>query len=156
MGLFTKKEKFNPESGKFEAVEKEPLFKRRVDSKELTREEQIEPQRQQPWKTERGKRVIKSVKKVGSRIDAAVVRYNRTRNPMRGNANPFGATFDRGMTPMKKPKSKGKKKYILRGGVAYPIAGTGKKKHKKRKQKSKSRKFSDPFDMDFGKQWGGW
>lgn len=151
MGLFTKKEKYNTETGKFEPVEKEPLFKRRVESKELTHEEQFE-ERKQPWKTERGKRVAEGFKKAGKRVDTAVVRYNRTHNPMRNNFNPFGATFDRGMTPMKKPKSKSKK-YIVRGGKAYPIAGTGKKKHRKRKQKSKSRDFGDPFDF---KGFGGW
>ena len=41
MGLFTKEEKYNRESGKFEPVREEP--------RELTREEQFEKPRRHPW-----------------------------------------------------------------------------------------------------------
>ena len=113
MGFFTKHEKYNPETERFEPVPRKPLFQRKVDAGELTREEQVEPKRLHPWQTERGKKVVGGLKKAGSRIDKAVVNYNRTRNPIRPGApkistgfgfNPWGSTFDRGMTPMKKPK----------------------------------------------------
>jgi hypothetical protein len=82
------------------------------------------------------------------------VNYNRRYNPHRGggNFNPWGSTFDRGMVPMKKPRSSKPKvkgrKYVIRGGKAYPIAGTGKKKKHK-----KTRKPRDAFSFDFG-SWG--
>ena len=146
MGLFTKHEKYNPESGKFEAVEKP---KEPKEIKELTREEQFEVRRH-PWQTERGKRVIKTLGSGVKRLDRAIVNYNRRHNPMRGqgNFNPWGTTFDKGNEPMKKPSQpKGGKKYIIRGGKAYPVAGTGKRKKKK---KPKGRKGGDAFSFDFG------
>lgn len=161
MGLFTKKEKYNPETERFEPVPRKPLFQRgEIESKPLIHEEQVEPQRVHPWQTEHGKKLVHGAKRTVGRFDRAVVSYNRTRNPMRSrgpsrsspsynNYNPFGSTFDTGMKPMKKPKSKNKN-YIIRGGKAYPIAGTGKKKHKK---KSKSKHGRDAFSMDYG-SWG--
>ena len=167
MGFWTKHEKYNPETEKFEAVEREPLFGRRGPSevKELTREEQVEPKRVHPWKTEGGKRFIAGTKNVGKKLDRAVVNYNRRSNPMvrrsgpssygsRGNANPFGSWFDSGQTSMRKPKSKSKTKYVIVGGKAYPKAGSGKTKKKKQSGKRKQRS-NDPFSFDigFGRGW---
>jgi len=71
----------------------------------------------------------------------------------RNNFNPFGSSFDTGMTPMKHPKSKSKSsktKYAIVGGKAYPIAGIGKKKKKKsskKKKRSSSGLGMGGFDM---------
>ena len=156
-----KKERYNPETERFEAVEREPLFGRRNggEVKELTREEQVEPKRVHPWQTERGKRFIGDIKSGVKRLDRGVVNYNRTRNPMRGRSvsqprggrndfNPFGNMFDSGVTPMRRSKSrksKSKAKYVVVGGKAYPKAGSGKKRKKKQ-----SRKRNDPFGFDIG------
>ena len=88
---------------------------RREEIVELTREEQMEPKRVHPWKTVRGKQVIKKVHGGVKRIDKAVVDFNR-RNPIsggpsfgynvRGNVDPFGTSFDSGMKPMKHPHKK--------------------------------------------------
>jgi len=76
------------------------------------------------------------------RIDSGIVKYNRTRNPMRGNYNPFGSMFDSGQNyKERKPRSSSSKKYAIVGGKAYPIAGS-----KKKKSKSKRRRSSG-FDM---------
>ena len=162
MGLFTKKEKYNPETGRFEPVPRQPIFSKQVsmEGKELTREEQFETKKH-PWQTTRGKKVIAGTKKVVGKVDKAVVNYNRTRNPLRSsqstprrsspsfnNYNPFGTTFDRGVKPMKKSSSKGTK-YVIRGGKAYPVVGTG-KKARKHKRKKKSKRKDDVFSWDFG------
>lgn len=163
MGFWTKHERYNPDTEKFEAVEKEPLFRKKEPSevKELTREEQVEPKRLQPWQTPRGKRFIAGTKKVGKRLDQAGVNYNRRSNPVgRGrsystnrNANPFGSWFDMGQSSMRRSKpQKPKTKYVIVGGKAYPKAGTGKRKKKK---SSGKRRSNDPFSFDigFGKGW---
>ena len=175
MGLFTKHEKYSRESGRFEPVEKkderyETLRNEQTgesvrvsrEEKPLTREEQFKP-RQQPWKTERGKRVIKSMGSGVKRIDKAVVNYNRTRNIMyrqptrrqprqsisnystHDNYNPFGNMFDTGMTRPSSHKKKSKAKYTIVKGKAYPIAGTGKKKKSRKKTRS-SKRSNDPFN----------
>jgi len=164
MGWFSKEEKYNPETGRFEVVEKPSLFSRKPreqEVKELTREEQIEPQRRHPWETPRGKQFIKTMGRGVKKLDQKIVRYNRKYNPHRsgGNFNPWGSTFDKGMQPMNvgfgsriksksKPKSK-KTKYAVVGGKAYPIAGTSGKRKKKTK-KAKSKRF-DAFSFDFGR-----
>jgi len=73
-----------------------------------------------------------------------------------GNYNPFGSLFDTGMTGMRrsrKPRGGGSKtKYVVKGGKAYPVAGTGKKK----KKKSKGRGVGGgrgAFGFDYG-SWG--
>jgi len=105
---------------------------------------------------------------VGRRIDKAIVKYNRTSNPLRGNHNPFGSMFDSGMNrpsakrysirnnynpfgsmfdtgmSTRKPKKKTTgTRYAVVGGKAYPIAGSKKKTSKK---KTRSRGYGG-FDL---------
>ena len=167
MGLldrFRKEERLHidSESRKAEWIPKDRK-PRREEIVELTREEQMEPKRVHPWKTVRGKQVIKKVHGGVKRIDKAVVDFNR-RNPISGgpsfgynthrNVDPFGSTFDMGMQPMsqprqhKKKKTSSKTKYHVVGGKAYPIAGTSKKSRKKRRKKASSkRKSSNDWDV---------
>jgi len=141
MGIFSrfrKEEVYNKDTGKFEPKQKE--------IKELTYEEQMEPKRQHPWQTPRGKQFIKSTKHGIKRVDRAIVKYNR-RSTM-NNANPFGSTFDKGMPQLHKKKKKHSgSNYVIRGGKAYPIA---KKKTTKKKKKS-NRRRDDPFNFDIVK-----
>jgi len=160
MGLFRKKEHVHFERDEAGNVIKttrngvevspEPMMK---TSKQLEREYyEKHPEKKHP-----------GLQKVGhglKRLDTAIVKYNRTRNPLmkspghtipsRSNRNPIGSMFDFGMTPPKQPKKQksGGKKYILRDGKAYPIAGTGKKK---KKSKKKSTGFGMSGNMDY---WG--
>ena len=153
--LRPKEERMNMETGKFEPVDKVTLRNEQTgegvrvsrEEKPLTREEQVPAPRQQPWKTERGKRVIKSIGSGVKRVDRAVVNHNRrqpsrpaTRYSTQSNYNPFGSMFDTGMNynPPRKKSSGSKTKYKVIGGKAYPIAGTG-KKHKKKSGKGKRR-----------------
>ena len=132
-----------------EEAPRRKIFERRPplpeEDKPLTREEQFKP-RIQPWKTERGQKVVKGLKSGAKRVDTAIVNYNRKSNILSGNSsagyrprrsspiynnyNPFGSMFDTGLKPMSRPKSHSKTKYKVIGGKAYPIAGTGKKKKK--------------------------
>ena len=181
MGIFTKHEKYNRETGHFEPVDKREIEEaeeyhseqRRqlgegvqgpvIPGRELTREEQMEPPRVHPWQTPRGKHFIKSVKTGVKKLDKKIVNYNRTSNIMRPGAksytprhgtlmyknyNPWGATFDTGMVPMRKPKihKMSSAKYTVIGGKAYPIA-TSKSKKKKKSGKKKSSTGFDDFDM---------
>lgn len=147
MGIFSKEEKIHferDEEGNVirmtrngHEVQPEPMMK---PSKQLEKEYYIKhPEERHP-----------TLRKIGhgaKRVDAAIVKYNRTRNPLmqpqrkftprkktpaHQNFNPFGSTFDTGMPNMPRKKSGGKKYHIV-GGKAYPIAGTGKKKKKKRR-----------------------
>jgi len=144
--------------------------------KELTYEEQMEPKRQHPWQTTRGKRVIKGAKEGVKRVDKAIVKYNRRQPPpssrrmkpshpssysTQNNYNPFGSMFDTGMShkpisfdpimnynrPSTKKKKTSKTKYHVVGSKAYPIVGTGKKKKKKStKHKRRSGQSYDVFN----------
>lgn len=137
LSRFRKEEVYNKDTGKFEPKQKE--------IKELTREEQMEPKRQHPWQTPRGKQFIKSTKHGIKRVDRAIVKYNR-RSTM-NNANPFGSTFDKGI-PKPRKKKTSSSSYVIVGGKAYPKAKT----HKKKKKKSSSRRRSDdPFNFDMVK-----
>ena len=163
MGLFRKEththferdEAGNVVETTHEEAPKRRIFERRPplpeEEKPLTREEQFKP-RVQPWKTERGQKVVKGFKSGAKRVDTAIVKYNRKSNilagskshsyrprrssPIYNNYNPFGSTFDRGVTPMSRPKTQSKTKYKVIGGKAYPIAGTGKKKKSGKKKRN--------------------
>jgi hypothetical protein len=87
--------------------------------------------------------------KIGKAIDKKIVAWNRSqgkRGPYSfdNNANPFGSIFDSGIDDTPKVKTK----YIIRGGKAYPIAGSGKKKKGKKKQSG----FELP-DFDLTDNW---
>lgn len=47
-------------------------------------------------------------------------------------------------------KKKGKPEYIIRDGIAYKIAGTGKKKKKKKTRTGSDDDWINPFDFDMG------
>jgi len=65
--------------------------------------------------------------------------------PSSSNANPFGSLFDFGVSAAPKPKSvKKSQKYVIRGGKAYPIAGTN---SNKKKTSSKKKSSSGGYDM---------
>lgn len=70
----------------------------------------------------------------------------RVAPPSRTNANPFGSLFDTGLssTPRQtKPRTTQKNtKYVIKGGKAYPLAGTTKKTKKKT-----SRSSNKGYDM---------
>lgn len=122
----------------------------------LTREEQLEPKRMQPWQTPRGKHTIKKIGEGIKRVDKAVVSHNRrqpvksshvktyrpsSKSPSYQNYNPFGTWFDTGM-PKPRAKPKTKKKYTVIKGKAYPIANVG-QKSSSRKRKGKKRRGSN-------------
>lgn len=75
-----------------------------------------------------------------------------------GNINPdilsIGGSLPSSSTSSSKKKTSSKKsgkpQYIIRGGIAYKIAGTGKKKKKKGKPRQSDDDWLDPFDMDVG------
>jgi len=173
MGLFSKETHTHidrDEEGKAvltkEEVPRRRIFERKPmlpqEDKPLTREEQFKP-RVQPWKTERGQKVVKGLKSGAKRVDTAIVNYNRRSNilssgrstgyqprrssPMYNNYNPFGSTFDTGLKPMSKPKSQGRTKYTIIGGKAYPIAGSKKKTKRKTSPRKGSIGGIGGFDM---------
>jgi len=151
MGLFTKEEKIHferDEAGNVIKVTKNgqpyqspPVMK---SSKQLEREYyEKHPEKKHP-----------GLKKLGrgfKRLDSAIVKYNRERNIfVTGRGKPM-QSFDPlenmfGIQPIRKTKKKkGKTKYTIISGKAYPIAGTGKKK-KKGKKKRRPSGFGD-FDV---------
>ena len=78
----------------------------------------------------------------GQRINSMFPSYV---GPSSRNANPFGSMFDTGMDYSPRSKvSKPKKKYTVINNVAYPIAGS---KRKKSKKKGKKGKKSDGWDV---------
>lgn len=99
--------------------------------------------KQQPKQKKQPSRLIK----IGKAIDKKIVAWNKSqsrgRSPIDNNFNPFGSLFDTGIDDVPKQKTK----YIIKGGKAYPVAGTGKKK------KKKSTSFELP-DFDLTDNWG--
>jgi len=82
------------------------------------------------------------------KVDAAIVNYNRNRNPLtprnRGRKptasySPFMNLF--GGSNSRPKKSRSKTEYVVIKGKAYPIA--------KQKKKTKSKRNNDPFDLGF-------
>ena len=93
--------------------------------------------KQQPKTKKKPSRLIQ----VGKAIDKKVVAWNKSRGSSystNNNYNPFGSMFDKGVDDVPKQKTR----YIIKGGKAYPVAGSGKKKTKKKKS-------SSGFDLDF-------
>lgn len=117
MGIFTKKERMNWKTGKFEDVD---------GTKELTREEQFEPIHPRRQKLERRREIFQEeydkAADTATRVRArrlAKARHESTlgeRTAKTLGIDPFGSTFDRGVSPMqthprKKKKKKRKKTY---------------------------------------------
>jgi hypothetical protein len=88
--------------------------------------------KQQPKQKKKPSRIVN----IAKAIDKKVVDWNRSqgrgRSPLNNNYNPFGSLFDSGIDDVPKQKTK----YIIRGGKAYPVAGSKKKKKGKKKQSS--------------------
>lgn len=88
-------------------------------------------------------------KRIVSRMQPVSVRPSRMgrRYSVRNNYNPFGSLFDTGL---QKPKTvrRSKTKYIIRGGVAYPVV------KRKRTRSSTSRKRVNSFGFDPIDNWG--
>lgn len=165
MGIFSKRESTHikrDEEGKAVMTrEEEPrgiaavreTFRRPVDRQELTHEEQF-PKNIQPAfvREKRAKQLISTGKKVDAWIGRNIQPiggYPQRRTSARqstgrkystkNNLNPFGPAFDRGVTPMRKPKQPN---YAIVRGKAYPIAGK-----KKKKSKSRSKRAGSGYDM---------
>lgn len=148
MGIFTKREStrvVRDEAGKATLItEKEPhgkeamkgLFKRPVDRRKLTYEEQFPKEIQPAFVRQRRK---ESIIKAGKSVDAWIGRNlqpiggysTRTKRtfPSKRNLNPIGTMYDRGM----KPTTKQRTHYVAIGGKAYPVASKKKKKSTKRR-----------------------
>lgn len=167
MGLFTKRERIHferDEEGRAVMTrEVEPrgiaavkeTFRRPVDRRELTYEEQF-PKEIQPEfvRKRRAEKLISTSKKVDAWIGRNIQpiggypakgRMGR-RYSTKNNLNPFGQLFDTGVTPMRKPQQPS---YAIVGGKAYPIA-----KKKKKKKKSTRRRAGSDYDMF--DNWGFW
>ena len=177
MGLFTKRERIhverNEEGEAVFLVDKEPhgreLIKKKIEARRrlfpeedipLTREEQFEP-RVQPWRTERGQRIVKGMKKGFGDLDKRIVMYNRRSNMMnpyamkRRRSSPsygFGSmpTITYGLGSVGTPRRSTKKssqKYAIVNNKAYPIARSSSKKKKTSSKKSSSYNLTDNWGL---------
>lgn len=84
--------------------------------------------KQQPKQKKKPSKIIN----IAKAIDKKIVDWNRSQGKRRSysiddNYNPFGSLFDSGIDDIPKQKTK----YIIKGGKAYPVAGSNKKKKKK-------------------------
>jgi len=152
MGLFTKRESTRierDEEGRATLTRaKEPhgraavkeMFRRPVDRRELTHEEQF-PKRIQPAfvRQRRKERLVKTIKAtdkwVGRNLQP-IGGYPSRPGRSRRRAN----TMDFGMQPIRKPRRQ--TNYAVVGGKAYPIAGK-----KKKKKKSTKKRAGHSFDI---------
>lgn len=132
MGLFTKEEKYNKETGKFETTKK-GLFHGRGErtpiTKALTKKYHEKHPDEKPSNIRR------------QRIDKAVKSGNKALDTLFGPATK--------KSQRKKPISTNKQnatKYIIKGGKAYPIAGQKTKKQKPYSIKNNYNPFGDMFD----------
>ena len=191
MGWFSKEEKVHvvrdPDTGdvvrleRSGDVEKKPRYESvDVDGETYTRggtpiSDKLQEQYYRKHPKEKKSGMREKFVSAAKRIDRGIVKYNRSRNPMRGNYNPFGSMFDSGMgrrsassystrnnynpfgsmfdsgmTSRRKPKSRSgsSTKYVIRGGKAYPIAGS------KKKKKSSKRKSSGFGGLNMTDNWG--
>ena len=172
MGLFTKKTRTHferDEAGNVTSMTRngEPYDPRMKTSEQLEREHRTtHPTRwdkyrerrtrereayREGWEEARMKRITQGGRRAGSttitdRLDNFSKGFSMPRSSgysTRNNYNPFGSVFDTGVKPMKRSKSKSStKKYVIRGGKAYPIAGSKKTKSKKHSKK----RSDDPFN----------
>jgi len=143
MGIFTKEEKIHferDEEGKVirttsNGREYQPESPKLKSSKQLEKEYYKEHPKKQS-----GVRSVKAGKRAGGWIDRnlqPVGGYPPGRSP-KVRRKPQKIEFGLGFGSPAKTKTPSKKKYIIRGGKAYPIAGSSKKK--------KSKRDFDPFD----------
>jgi len=117
---------------------------RRAERIDLKREETKAYKRE--YKKARIERAGLKGKEAGSmsisdRFNTAAKQINIKPYSTTNNYNPWGTMFDTGMTTPKRRTSS--KKYVIKGGKAYPIAGATKKK----KRKGKINTGLGSFDM---------
>jgi len=162
MGIFSKEEKvkFRDEEGNLlekpqrEVVSKGINLPERRSRTPVSKSLEREYYKEHP---EKKHETLKKVHKGLTIIDQKIVAHNRrnyqqskpnTRSPTYNNYNPIGTMFDTGMKASPKIKKiNTKPKFHIKGGVAYPIAGSKKKKSKK------SNKSNVGFDLtnNFGR-----
>jgi len=160
LGIFTKEERMNKETGKFETTKKGLVDRVRgvrgetpVSDKLLAQERaknkyekkmarmELKKQYREEFNKAKKEATLARAKREGKRV-GSMSAMDRLDNFSKGfasppnystrnNYNPFGSMFDTGLTKPK-TKSNSKTKYKVIGGKAYPIAGTGKKKTKKK------------------------
>lgn len=155
MGWFTREEKMDMETGKFE-TKKKGLFRRDsntpVSDKLLAqdrndkRDKRVARRREyrEAFEESRHKSKLARMEREGTRAGSLSMsdRFNNvasgfsTQHTVRNNYNPFGSMFDTGMKKPSKSSKKSSTKYKVIGGKAYPIAGTKKKKSKKKSSSS--------------------
>ena len=130
MGIFTKEEKYNKETGKFETTKK-GLFKERKQS--LTKQLQKQYYEKHPKERPSYKRSekMKQYAKTGNKILDTV----------------FGPPPNK-KKATSKTKNTGKKNYYVKNGIAYPIARP--KTEKKSKKNQQYDPFGNMFDFGYG------
>jgi len=169
MGLFTREEKMNMESGEFETTRpglKERIFGRTpvsdkilVQAKQQKKENKLKRKQELRDAFEKAKyeAQLSRMKCEGHKVGSMSMsdRFNNLAggfsmsHSVRNNFNPFGSLFDSGLgKPPSRPKHKksgGGTKYVIRGGKAYPVVGG---KGKKKKSKKRVSNVGMPgFDM---------
>lgn len=142
MGLFKKEEHkrvVRDESGNFVRFERsgDRIGSRTPVSDALLKQQPSQKKQPGKWK----QRLVK--------VDRAVVNYNRRNYPKGGGGfySPMesflGGGSMGGSGSGRKP-SKGKTKYVIRGGKAYPVA---KKSNKKKSNRGRRNDFDDLFNL---------
>ena len=142
--------RYGQSSDEYEAEKRNrPLIReqRRVERRK-SRAEEREAYREE-FKKARIERAKQRGKQAGStsiadRFNTAAKNIQFKPYSTRNNYNPWGSTFDRGMSRPKKSSSS-KTKYKVIGGKAYPIAGNKPKKKKK---------SSNYMNFDMTDNWG--
>lgn len=152
MSIFTKEEKLNidPKTKKSKWITTKkgisiPSIARKQPSALDLKVKQFQKKQRAIRKTARQAKV-KHYKKKWSNIQDVVGRNINPDLLSMGSITPSSSPVHK----KKKGKKKGKPQYILRGGIAYKIAGTGKKKKKKKKPQQDDSGWIDPFNMDIG------
>lgn len=163
MSFFTKEEKMNMKTGKFENkkggktfISNIPKIKRKQPSDMDIKIKEYEIKQREKKKAEREKRRSarkKKIEKYSKKINSSRKSLGKHINPDLLGHSDIGLDFDLGFGSgsgtEKKHKKNSKPSYIIRNGVAYKVAGTGKKiKRKSSKKKKSSSGFDiDPFDF---------
>jgi len=155
MSIFTKEEKLyiDPKTKKSKwiptkkgvTIPKIPKIRRKQPSTLDLKVKEFQKKERATRKAARSKKIAGYKKK-----------WSKTQDWVGSNINPdilsigglSGSSVSSSKTKTSK-KKKGKPEYVIRGGVAYRIAGTGTKK-KKKKPKQSDDDWLDPFNMDTG------
>jgi len=162
MGLFTREEKMNKETGKFE-VTKKGLFNRESRTPEYdklhaqAKAEKKDRKREyrEAYQEAKHKAKLARMRQEGKRAGSISLsdRFSNITNNIkvkpyttRNNYNPWGSMFDTGI---KKPKktNKPRKEYVVINNKAYPIIN-------KKISKKKKKKKSSTGQYDLTDNWG--